>query len=216
MAVEKTRIIGRLRALFPKANLSTNRLNELADRLSKKPADDADDAAIDVILNDANDVYPFMDIAKGDDKIRDLEAKAKKPAGDDPKEPKEIELPDDTPEWAKALLKQNQELAGKLQGFEASQQHKTIAEKFASDERVKNIPASIRDKFIPSDETKMEDAITELTAAFTPYAQAAKAGGFGKDAPGSGGQQRESDGKVDPDIVKYAQATNEAAKTAKV
>ena len=52
MAVEKSKVVNRLKALFPKANLSQKRLDALADKLASKPADDADDAAIDAVIND--------------------------------------------------------------------------------------------------------------------------------------------------------------------
>ena len=57
MAVDKLKVIARLKALFPKANLSQKRLDAYADKLAKKPADDADDATIDAIINDYNDFF---------------------------------------------------------------------------------------------------------------------------------------------------------------
>lgn len=78
MAVEKAKVIARLKALFPKANLSQTRLDAIADKLAKKPADDADDAAIDAVINDFNDVLSIEDIAKGDDRTRTLEAEKRK------------------------------------------------------------------------------------------------------------------------------------------
>jgi hypothetical protein len=78
MAVEKSKVITRLKVLFPKANLSQQRLDAIADKLAKKPADDADDTAIDAVINDFNDVLSIEDIAKGDDRTRTLEADKKK------------------------------------------------------------------------------------------------------------------------------------------
>lgn len=78
MAVDKAKVIPRLKALFPKANLSQKRIDEISDRLGKKLADDADETAIDAAINDFNDVLSIEDIAKGDDKVRTLEADKKK------------------------------------------------------------------------------------------------------------------------------------------
>lgn len=109
-------IKARLRELFPKANLSTKRLDELSERLSKKPVDDADQAAIDEVINSANDFMSFDEIAREDDRIRTLETKIARP---EPKPP-EPALPeptrenDDTPEWAKALLAKNEKLEADL------------------------------------------------------------------------------------------------------
>lgn len=74
MAVAPEKIKARLRVLFPKANLSTKRLDVYAAKLAPKPADDADDEAIDVIINDYNEVIDFEAVAKEDDKTRTLEA----------------------------------------------------------------------------------------------------------------------------------------------
>lgn len=74
MAVAPEKIKARLKALFPKANLSTKRLDVYAAKLAPKPADDADDEAIDVIINDYNEVIDFEAVAKEDDKTRTLEA----------------------------------------------------------------------------------------------------------------------------------------------
>jgi len=78
MAVSVEKIKARLKALFPKANLSTKRLDAYAAKLAPKPADDADDTAIDAIINDYNEVIDFEAVAKEDDKTRTLEADKKK------------------------------------------------------------------------------------------------------------------------------------------
>jgi len=78
MAVSVEKIKARLKALFPKANLSTKRLDAYAAKLAPKPADDADETAIDAIINDYNEVIDFEAVAKEDDKTRTLEADKKK------------------------------------------------------------------------------------------------------------------------------------------
>ena len=77
MAVDKLKVIARLKALFPKANLSQKRLDALADKLAIKPADDADDAAIDAVIKDFDSILSIEDIAREDDRLRTLEAKQK-------------------------------------------------------------------------------------------------------------------------------------------
>lgn len=77
MAVAPEKIKARLKALFPKANLSTKRLDAYAAKLAPKPADDADDEAIDAIINDYNEVIDFVAVAKDDDTARTLAAKIK-------------------------------------------------------------------------------------------------------------------------------------------
>ena len=77
---KKQKIAGRLKALFPKANLSQKRIDAIADKLELKVADDADDSVIDDVVNQANDFMDFEAIAKEDDRIRTLEANLEKTA----------------------------------------------------------------------------------------------------------------------------------------
>lgn len=128
MAVPKERLLGRLKAyLTSKAiNLSNARIDESSLRLCSLPADDADDAAIDLVIANADVIFPFKDIATGDDRLRTLEAQTKKP------ETKTQEQLDaeakakadaealaaaqkaDTPAWALALIEANKKLEDKL------------------------------------------------------------------------------------------------------
>ena len=106
MAVEKSKVIARLKALFPKANLSQKRLDALADKLASKPADDADDAAIDLVINDFNSVLSIEEIAREDDRVRTLEQKANPnpPTPPAPPAPPTPPTGDDVPAYVKALL----------------------------------------------------------------------------------------------------------------
>jgi hypothetical protein len=74
MAV-KPEIIKARRVLFPKANLSQKKLDVYAAKLAPKPAD-ADDATIDAIINDYNEVIDFSS-SQEDDRTRTLEADKK-------------------------------------------------------------------------------------------------------------------------------------------
>ena len=140
MAVAPEKIKARLKALFPKANLSTKRLDAYAAKLAPKPADDADDEAIDVIINDYNEVIDFEAVAKEDDKTRTLEAaKAKADAdaakgkggnGNDDEEV--IEVDPDAPAWAKALLKQNEKLTSDLEAIKSGNLRQSKAEQAKS------------------------------------------------------------------------------------
>lgn len=185
MSIEKSKVIARIKALHPNTNLSNARLNELSDRLIKKLTDDADDAAIDSVINDANDYNPFSEIARSDDKIRDLESKLKpKPPVDDPKPDP---IPDDISPSMKAYLdKQNElieKLNGKLEGFEKGQQTKSITERFNSDERIKDVPDIMRRGFIPTSEDDYEATVTGLIGEFNKYNESYKVERIGNDNP---------------------------------
>lgn len=123
MAVEKDRIKARLRALFPKANLSKTRLDAIAAKLSPKPEDDADDTAIDALLTDYNNdsAMTFEELAKYDDKIRTLEAKGNQQqqstetatGGEntsDKSQSNTQQQPEAVPEWAKPMIQGYQQL----------------------------------------------------------------------------------------------------------
>ncbi|WP_438423252.1 hypothetical protein [Aquimarina macrocephali] len=131
MAVEVQKIKDRIKALFPNVNLSQARIDEVSDRLAKLPSDDADEAAIDAVVNSANAFMPFDGIAKEDDRVRNLEAKTKKNVDPVPK-PTPSQAPvtppnpntdnqnvnEDTPAWVKALLDSNKVLTEKVTDLE--------------------------------------------------------------------------------------------------
>jgi hypothetical protein len=77
----KDQIIAKFKAKFPAVTLSNKRLDEIADRLSKKVTNEEE---IDAKLDEMNELMPFADIQKSDDKIRDLNGKLKATTTKDP------------------------------------------------------------------------------------------------------------------------------------
>lgn len=183
MAVKPELIKSRLRALFPKANLSTKRLDEISARLAKKPQDDADEAAIDEVITDYNEngAMTFEEIAKADDKIRTLEAG--KPAKVDP--PK-ADDPNPETDPMKIMMASLTALASEIKGLKEEKTKESVSTKFANDERVKNIPSIIRKGFMPTSEEDYESNVEALVAEYAPYAEKLKLAGFtGEDNPTS-------------------------------
>ena len=186
MAVEAKKIKDRLKKLFPKANLSTKRIDEISARLAKKPADDADDDAIDQVINDANDFMSFEDIAKNDDRIRNLEAKAKKVTEsknetqdeeDNEDNVDEVPTGDEVPKWAKVLITSNKKLQEKLQTLETenTQKSKTQqAESLMSKSKV--LPENLQKKWVTridlESDIPFEDQIKDLETEFTDLSSA--------------------------------------------
>lgn len=165
MAVKPEKIKERLRILFPKANLSQKRIDEISAKLAKKPADDADDDAVDLVINDANDLMDFEAIAKEDDRIRTLEAKVKQPNPTNPgntEDPKpEIKTGDDTPEWAKALL---QKVEAIEKGEITKSKQSSIVNAFNKSEVLKNLKPEIKEswlKRIPVTDDLTDEQISE-------------------------------------------------------
>lgn len=202
MPVEVSRIKGRLKELFPKANLSTKRLDELSARLAKKPADDADDAAIDQVINDANDYMPFADIAKEDDRIRNLEANQKKadpqPAngGKQDPEPNPTPAPEDVPAWAKGMLDTNKKLLEKVENLEKGKitENKLAAARdlFNKNETFKGLDEDDQDYYFgqidPDSETPVEDQISNLATRHNKLVQVNADSGDYSGKPPAGGK----------------------------
>lgn len=143
MAVSTDKIKERFKVLFPTLNLSSKRLDELAARLAQKPADDADDAAVDQVINDANTYVPFSDLARTDDVVRDLQGKldqkgkktpqeladeaAAKKKSDDAAAAAE-EAKGKAPDWFKAYAESQDEKFNKISGtIEAIKTGNTIS-----------------------------------------------------------------------------------------
>jgi hypothetical protein len=180
MAVKPEIIKARLRTLFPKANLSQKRLDAIAAKLAPMPADDADDAAVDVILNQANDFNAFEEIAREDDRIRTLEEKAGKviipPAPEDPKLPTP---PADVPEWAKGLVEANKALLEKVTAIESGNvlqtKKQTALQSFEKSEVLKGLKPELKDRWVSrvdvNSETPIEDQIKELESEYSELVQ---------------------------------------------
>lgn len=216
MAVEKAKVIARLKALFPKANLSQTRLDAIADKLAKKPADDADEADIDAVINDFNDVLSIEDIAKGDDRTRTLEAEKKKAeelaakkkgnsSKDDEEEEEDIEVDKDAPAWAKALLKQNEKLTSDLESLKSGnikqsklEQAKSLLEK---SEVFKKLDEDTKGFMLKNvelySETPFEEQITSLEGVFSKMVQVSA--DINQYGPGAG--QGAPAGAVDEKLV---------------
>ena len=205
MAVSAEKIKARLKALFPKANLSTKRLDAYAAKLAPKPADDADDTAIDAIITDYNEVIDFEAVAKEDDKTRTLEAdkkkaeeaaaKAKGKTGEDP-DPNDpvIEVDADAPAWAKALLKQNERLTSDLEAIKSGtvkqtklQEAQALLEKSDVFKGLDDETKKFMLKNVELDsETPFEEQITGLETVFSKMVQGKADEGVYGGAAGAG------------------------------
>lgn len=117
----KQKIIARLKAKYSGVNLSNARLDAIADKLAAKITDENE---IDAKLDELNEIVPFADMAKQDDRVRTLEAQVKKTDPVDPAKPKTEDVKVDTadmPEWAKAMAESNKALLAKIEGLETKQ-----------------------------------------------------------------------------------------------
>ena len=201
MAVKPEIIKARLKVLFPKANLSIKRLDALAAKLAPMPVDDADDLAVDAILNQANDFNSFEEIAREDDRIRTLEAKANPSPNPTPAPaPTPAPTPDETPAWAKALIDSNQKMTADLEAIKSGNvletKKQTASQLFEKSDVLKGLKEELKPRWINridvNSETSIEDQIKELESEYSELVQVsadnnqyggAAGGGFKNDKP---------------------------------
>lgn len=202
MAVEASRIKGRLKELFPKANLSNKRLDEISARLAKKPADNAEDSEIDTVLNDMNELYPFEELAKDEHRLVTAENKAKNmkpdnggeptPPQDPPADPPKTE---DMPAWAKAVLESNASLKKDLEEIKTGKiiesKKQTARQLFDQNETLKSLKETVKDKWFNridvNSETPVEDQIADLETEYTELVQVSADQRRSAGAPPTGG-----------------------------
>lgn len=168
----KETIIGRLRVLFPKANLTKQRLDEIvSDKLIGRFSDESTNEEIDAIL----ELLPINEIAKQDDKVRTLEARKQDSPKDNPK--------GGDGESDNEILKALKGLADRLDGIENEKKRNSLAERFNSDERIKDIPEFMRRGYIPTSEDDLEANIEALASEFKSFSEKNKLQNFGNDIP---------------------------------
>jgi len=174
MAVDQQKVKARLRVLFPKANLSQKRIDEISAKLAKKPADDADDTAIDLVITDANDLMDFEAIAKEDDRVRNLEAKIKQPTEPNPTNPPTTDPKpkddEEAPAWAKAMM---QKMEAIEKGEVVKSKQSSILKAFENSDVLKNLKPATKEawlKRIAISDDLTEDQISEqISALETEY-----------------------------------------------
>lgn len=185
--------------------------------LSKTSKDKLAEAYAPVIENLADiDDYitaqtPAIEILIAETDSRVTEALKKAPKTEPAKataSTEEIELPDDTPAWAKAMVKQNQELAKKIEGFEASQSRQTVEQQFKNHEGLKGIPELFLKGRTPKTAEEIETAVAEIKADVEAYQTQHNITIIGKDTPpggDAGGGGNPASKEVDPAIKAFVE-----------
>lgn len=133
-----------------KVNLSKQRKDSILEKLAKKVTTEEE---IQTAIEDYADF--IVEIAKADDRARTLEANKPKPV-----EPviTEVEQPkDETPEWAKALLKEVEQL-------KTEKVQDALRNQFLSDEKVKGVPKTLLEALAPKSAEEYDTAIERANA----------------------------------------------------
>jgi hypothetical protein len=174
----KDKIIARIKAKFPDVNLSAKRLDAIADKLTPKVTDENE---IDQKLDDLNDVLAFADIAKADDKIRDLNSKLKnstpKPEGsqDQPGSTtkKEGENVDDNSGLGQ-LAQELKLMREELSNMKKKELQQTMLQKIGAHEKLKAIPESRRNillkgRALPEKDEDLETFVDGFKADYDAF-----------------------------------------------
>lgn len=167
MAVSKEKVKARIKALFPKTNLTQKRLDEISAKLATKPADDASDDDIDQVINDFNEnsVMTIEEIAKNDDRIATLARKAAEkpdPTAASPNNDSTDSGDDQDP--VKQLLAEVRSMKEELQSYKAQNLKKSLEERFRADERLKDVPEVMFKGRVPQSEEEFDSAVEDLVA----------------------------------------------------
>jgi hypothetical protein len=167
---KKQILIGRLKAQFPKANLSQKRLDAIADKLVLKIPDDAQESVFDEQIKLANDFMDFEAMAKEDDRIRTLEANQKKDIDPDEEKkdaqkPKEA-TPEEMPAWAKPMFEKLEALE---KGNVEKSKRETVEKLFTNSEVLKDLPESLKNSWINRVNINAEDLEAEIKGFETDY-----------------------------------------------
>jgi hypothetical protein len=169
----KDKVKARLRALFPGVNLSKTRLDKIADSVASKITTEDE---IDDKLNDFNDIMPFTDIAKGDDRQRAIDAKKAQDDADKAKADAdaaekggEDNQDEKVPAWAKGLVTEVQTLKAQLAG----EKGKSTINDLKAAAKAKGIPEAFAAKYQIGDDYDQETALAALETEWTELKQIA-------------------------------------------
>lgn len=219
------RIKGRLKVLYPKANLSKKRLGEISARLATRLKDESTDEEVDTVIEDANAIYPFEEIAKDDDrratfehKVNELEKKVnqtedpKPDYGKDKADEADKSNPEDkggneTNSLLKNLLKTQGDLMKEIAELKSSKvkENKTQLARKAFDEveSFKALDQDIKDHYFSQidvdSETPLDEQIASIETMHNRIVQKTSDSQSYAGAPpiGSDGKQKPSDEEVE-------------------
>lgn len=187
-----------LQSKFGGVQLSDARVEAIAKRLEGKVKDEAE---LETKLVTLDEALPFADIAKEDDRVRSLEAEAKKKPENKVVEvetKKEEVKSDDVPTWAKALIdsqKAMSETVQALKGEKLTTDRRTAILAKLKDADPEYANRVVRDfgRMSFQDDAAFEEYLGEVESDFTVHVQTQAESKLGNDAPFKGVGK---DGKV--------------------
>jgi len=194
--VPKDKVLAVLNAKLQGKSVTKTYKERLAEKWAAKIENEED---IETYVSDREDDI-LEAAADGDRRAQSATKTAKQEAADmltgksGDENPKEITPDPNMPEYMKAFMAKVDNLAEKVTGFEQKQSSQSLSEKFAKDERLKDVNPIFYKGRIPTSEEQFEAAVTEVATDWAAIAGTANFAQFGKDVPGSaaGAQKRPS------------------------
>ena len=174
--MELQEIQGRLRLIYPKANLSSIRISQYAEKLKAKLSEESTQEDVDNLIKDLNDLVDFSQVAKDDDRLRTYQ---------NPKEEMKQEEPAPT-DTDNPMLEMLKQLTDKIDKLESDKFQESVSGKFKSDKRLEGIPSLVVDKFVPKSFEDIESTIESLVDTFKDEQIKSKLNSFGRDIPPQG------------------------------
>lgn len=193
-----------LQSKFGGVQLSDARVEQLVKQLDGKVTTEDE---LSQKMEALNELLPFSDIAKEDDRQRTLAAeleklKSKKQVTEEKKEEEEKrEGGEEIPSWAKALIDGNKAVTEKLAALEGQKivndrKSAILAKLKDADEAYANKVFRDFSRMSFQDDASFEEYLGDVEADFTAHAQAQAESKLGKDAPyfgtGAGGKNKEA------------------------
>lgn len=183
MAVEKGKVLAAIEVKFKGKSLTKNFKDNMATQWAEKIDTDEDIEQFialreDVILEASAEADRRVSAAKSSwqDESKGEEKQVEK------KEETKV-IPDDAPDWAKALLQGFQQSKEEIASLKAEKQAETLRERFTKDERVKGVPSFILDKYIPTDEKDFDNNADLLKTEYSKLVDTTKLSALGQDTP---------------------------------
>lgn len=153
-------------------------MDAIADKLSAKITDENQ---IEAKLDELNDIMPFADIAKQDDRLRTLESKSKdkaeekkeEPKGEEKKEDKsDDQKTDETPAWAKKLFEE-------VEALKTEKRQTSINQKLQDKFKEKKLPSYLTKYVKVEKEEDIDGVVTQLEEDFQAEQQSQIDAGLG-------------------------------------
>lgn len=186
----KEKLLNALKLKFP--GVSETSLSIIATNKAGSIADEAqiDSVAESITFDQVMQSVVDSRIADANKKAVDKFKKAHGIKDDEPVQQQQqtqtqTQTNDDTPQWAKDLIKQNQELTTKLAGFETKTKQQQLSEKLAARLNEKKIPVKLMAGRVLSDESEIDSVFTEIEALHTEIRQSVVNETVAETVPGS-------------------------------